>query len=138
MNKVNFKNKPLKERRIIVRSIIARILKAYRVGNVTALAQLLDCNVGTIKNWGCSGRLPMDPILQCHFNTGVSLSWLMQTPRVISDPNPDEVKRLAEFLASELDIAVRNQLIVEKSDNGLDILATDLSVNALKWIRLEH
>ncbi len=137
MERVNFKSKPLEERRRLVRLVVARLVKAYGLGSVKELTTVFDCSYGAIKNWGSAGRVPLDPMFQCHFETGVSLDWLMhgEDPAVLFSPK--KVDALSLHLAGELASGVRFQLIDEKCEGGIDMLSLGLRDSLIKWMKIE-
>ncbi|MFT4926146.1 MAG: hypothetical protein ACI8WB_002244 [Phenylobacterium sp.] len=132
-----FKQKPLDQRRKLVRLIIARLLKAYGLDKPKELVEIFNCTYGAIKNWGSSGRVPLDPLFQCHFETGVSLDWLMNGKAPATEYDQKKVDALTAFLNSEMASGVRYKLIEEKCDNGVTMLSEGLSASLLDWMDIK-
>ncbi|WP_263054254.1 helix-turn-helix domain-containing protein [[Curtobacterium] plantarum] len=60
-----------------VSEILERILSSYGVKSRQEYAALTKTPVGTIQNWVARGKLPGDYLVQCVFDTGVDLQWLV-------------------------------------------------------------
>lgn len=60
-----------------VSEILERILSSYGVKSRQEYAALTKIPVGTIQNWVARGKLPGDYIVQCAFDTGADLQWLV-------------------------------------------------------------
>ncbi len=136
MSRTNFQSIPLRERHIIIRSIVDRMLKAYRSNDISELAEQLGLSTRAVNEWENVGRIPMEHIFQCHFDTGVTLDWLIQIakPAIPMSSNPNIIKELVKLLTKELEYGIRYELITKKSDGGIEILADYLSVNLLAWV----
>lgn len=134
MENIGFKDKPLEERKKLVRLVVARMLKAYKLENTKALAGKLECTHGAIKNWGSAGRIPMDPLFQCHSDTGISMDWLIHGEPPVMVFDHDKVEQLTMHLNTELSSAVRYQLIEEKRKGCIDSLVSGLSESLVKFL----
>ncbi|MFT5163881.1 MAG: hypothetical protein ACI9FJ_002478 [Alteromonadaceae bacterium] len=131
-----FKNKSLEQRRKFVRAIVERLLIAYKLEKVKDLTEIFDCTYGAVKNWGSMGKIPQDPIFQCHFETGVSLDWLVHGGEPIVVFSKEKAEALKKHLANQLASSVRFQLIEQKCANGVDMLAEGLSGSLLEWMKV--
>lgn len=137
MDNINFKKKPLDQRRKQVRLIIGRILKSYELKEVKELATVFNCTYGAIKNWGSSGKVPLDPLFQCHFETGSSLDWLVHGTDPIVVFNRQRANDLTGHMSAELSSGARYKLIEEKCEGGIEMLAAGLSESLLNWMKIK-
>ncbi|WP_192033447.1 helix-turn-helix domain-containing protein [Pantoea agglomerans] len=60
-----------------VSEILERIFSSYGVKSRQEYAALTKTPVGTIQNWVARGKLPGDYLVQCVFDTGADLQWLV-------------------------------------------------------------
>ncbi len=134
---IKFEKYPIEQRKIIVRDIIKRMGLAYEVNNKEALAQTLNVAVGTLRNWGVHGYIPMSSVLQCHMETGMSLDWLVHTvePTRLNQPTDLEVAELAAIIHRDIAYSVSYGLISVKNEKELNILIDKLPIELCKWVQ---
>ncbi len=139
INFATYQSKPLRERQRATRLIVNRMLTCYQLTNNEALAQHLQLSSRAVNEWENIGRIPMEYVFQCHFDTGVSLDWLIQInpPAQFISSNPNVIKELAEAIAKELQYGLRYELIVAHSDDSIKVLANYLSINLFAWINIQ-
>ena len=58
------------ERKPFVRDAVLRIVSAYSLSSLEELADFLELNDRTVKQWISEGHLPKGAIMQCHLDTG--------------------------------------------------------------------
>lgn len=139
INTTTYQRKPLRERQRAVCLIVDRMRSCYQLTNNDALAQYLQLSSRAVTDWQNMGRIPMEYIFQCHFDTGVSLDWLIQInpPALLISSNPNVIKELAGAIAKELQYGLRDELIVAHRDDSIKVLANYLSMNVFAWINLQ-
>ena len=117
-----FKDKPLDERKSLVRAMIERMARAYGV-NKKALSQHLDCNRNVINNWVYYGRIPYEQLDTCHRVTGVSLDWLMYGYECSQIPQHAESEEIKSIVEHALKCGVELDLIDSNYHNAIDQLS---------------
>lgn len=60
-----------------VKQVIERILLSYGVKNRPEYSEITHVPLSTISNWVARGKVPGDYLIQCSFDTGADLKWLM-------------------------------------------------------------
>lgn len=60
-----------------VKQVIERILISYGVKNRPEYSEITHVPLSTISNWVARGKVPGDYLIQCSFDTGADLKWLM-------------------------------------------------------------
>lgn len=60
------------------KEVLERILSSYGVRTRQAYSDLTNIPLSTIHNWIKRGKVPGDYVIQCSFDTGADLKWLME------------------------------------------------------------
>lgn len=122
----SFKDKPLEERKPIVRAMLERMARAYGI-NKRSLAKHLGHGRSVVNNWVYYGRIPFEQLDTCHRVTGVSLDWLLYGDESANIPEPasgDQIKALVE---NALNCGVELNLISSNYDNAIEQLSSKVS-----------
>lgn len=124
---VNFKDKPLDERKPLVRAMLERMARAYGI-NKRSMAKYLGCARSVVNNWVYYGRIPFEQLDACHRVTGVSLEWLLygdDESNIIPEPaSQDEIRSIVE---KALNCGVELNLVTSNYDNSIEQLGRKIS-----------
>lgn len=60
-----------------VKALVERMLSSYGVKTRQAYSEITKIPLSTISNWVKSGKVPGDYIIQCSFDTGADIKWLL-------------------------------------------------------------
>ncbi|HDR2890041.1 TPA: helix-turn-helix domain-containing protein [Enterobacter soli] len=129
-----------------VKQVIERILISYGVKNRPEYSEITNVPLSTISNWVARGKVPGDYLIQCSFDTGADLKWLMdgcELTNVRFEPGhyPMQGKRLMEAMQNSGGKEVLRRIMQaygftmqKELGDHLDIPSGTMSA----WVRREH
>jgi hypothetical protein len=128
-----FKDKPLDERKQLVKAMVARIAKAYAIKK-SDLPKQLNCSKGLVNNWSYYGRIPYDYLEQCRLDTGATMDWLMYGVEPVKSLAVEDVAALNAVHIKVLDDGVNYGMISECYQGGIDQLTTKYKKDVDSWV----
>ncbi|EKB5373718.1 helix-turn-helix domain-containing protein [Salmonella enterica] len=129
-----------------VKQVIERILISYGVKNRPEYSEITHVPLSTISNWVARGKVPGDYLIQCSFDTGADLKWLMdgsEFTNVRFEPRhyPMQGMRLMEAMQNSGGKEVLQRIMQaygftmqKELGDHLDIPSGTMSA----WVRREH
>lgn len=129
-----------------VKQVIERILISYGVKNRPEYSEITHVPLSTISNWVARGKVPGDYLIQCSFDTGADLKWLMdgsELTNVRFEPKhyPMQGMRLMEAMQNSGGKEVLQRIMQaygftmqKELGDHLDIPSGTMSA----WVRREH
>ncbi|AUV96794.1 phage repressor protein CI [Klebsiella michiganensis] len=129
-----------------VKQVIERILISYGVKNRPEYSEITHVPLSTISNWVARGKVPGDYLIQCSFDTGADLKWLMdgsELTNVRFEPRhyPMQGMRLMEAMQNSGGKEVLQRIMQaygftmqKELGDHLDIPSGTMSA----WVRREH
>lgn len=129
-----------------VKQVIERILISYGVKNRPEYSEITHVPLSTISNWVARGKVPGDYLIQCSFDTGADIKWLMdgsELTNVRFEPKhyPMQGMRLMEAMQNSGGKEVLQRIMQaygftmqKELGDHLDIPSGTMSA----WVRREH
>lgn len=113
-----FKDRPLEERKPLVKAMVERMARAYGIKK-SALPEFLGCTKGLVNNWTYYGRIPFDYLQACSVATGVSMDWLLHGTVPKQALAESDLMALQEMLLQVLKDGLDYGMIVENYPGAL-------------------
>ncbi len=129
-----FKDRPLEERKSLVKAMVARMAIAYGVKK-SELPEVLGCSSGLINNWGYHGRIPYDYIEKCRAQTGISTDWLLYGVESVKSIMDTDITELSDVQAKVLADGLRYGMIAECYDGATKQLSDTFKADIDNWVK---
>lgn len=129
-----FKDRPLEERKVLVKAMVARMAGAYGVKR-SALPTILGISRGLVNNWGYHGRIPYDYIERCKAETGISTDWILYGIESVKPITDAEVAKLSDAQDDVLVDGVRYGMITECYDGAIKQLSNKYKTDIENWVK---
>lgn len=129
-----FKDRPLEERKKLVKDMVARMAGAYGVKK-SDLPEKLECSSGLINNWGYHGRIPYDYIERCRLETGVSTDWILYGVESVKSILDADINELSAAQSKVLADGLRYGMIKECYDGATNQLSSTFKSDIEHWVK---
>lgn len=128
----HFRDKPLDERKALVKAMVARMAEAYKIKK-SQLAAQLGCSPGVINSWVYYGRTPFEYLVRCKEETGVSVDWLLFGSQPAKQLTRNDIETLKTIQAKVLEDGIKYAMISEQYQGALNQLSTKYSDDIDCW-----
>jgi hypothetical protein len=129
-----FNGMTLEQKQQWAKDIIKRMMQATGVYEKKGLAQMIGCHQNMPSNWLQKGSVPWKVVYLCHRETGVSLDWLYNGVEPAVVISPEVQRKLKNAVTELLEMAEREKLITQLSDDNFEAIAIQTSKEMIELL----